>query len=889
MARPYPFTDEPAKISYAMMMFRKWWKAALFVVLLVVAGQIGVSLLVHTNRVHRYLVAHLERAFGRPVEVGSFGVQILPSPSFDAELVTVGEDPGFGNEYFLRAERLTAGLRWMGLLRGHFDFGTVSLSRPSLILVRGAQGRWNLERWLPPAKTNLAGNPRTYGPPAVPAAANRLQRIEFDDGRINFKDGEDKVAFAFTSVSGSVEQVSPGRWQLQLEAEPWRSGVSLQSPGRVRVNGDLAGTSARLQPAKIALHWEQVSLPDLFRLLYGRDYGLRGVFAMDGSASSGDADSPQPGDWTFSLRAQASQIHRWDLIERPDNPHLNAKCSGRWNIAAGTLVAEQLLVESSRSNLRGKAVLASGAEKSVELRLDSMGVQASDLLAWYRAFHPGIAEGLAAEQFFTGGATLRGWPLHLEVAALSSTGGVLNIPGFSAPIRIGPVSGGTIRSKLIFDPVRIALGGEYRDVAAPKKRRIASLMENAADLTIQHDLNSQQGSISVEGRADKVEDVLKIAAVLGRPINHGWELTGEALAVARWDWQRPFDGRWNGQVTLNDASLAVAGLNQPLKINEGGISWTDGQPSARLLRVDAFGGSWSGQIKQTDPGDAQTSSHWNFDLAADHLEATELDRWVGPRARPGWVQRLMTSLLGGGAPSVPASELVRRIDAEGQLHVGELTIEKLKLGNVQATGSLQDLQVEVRSAEAEWSGGRVRAKLSAKFTPRPEYHVEAQFDGVDLARLPVTVSLSGSASGSATLATRGVGRDELLKNLSGNGAISLKKAEFRGWDVAASAADGSVHTGVSRWTSGNGYFAVKDHNIFVHELRLNALRDQTIVDGTVSFAREADLNVRTAGPAPREKPAAGSGTPPGRILKISGPLDGPRMSLQKTVVPALVD
>ena len=147
-----------------MKLLRKWWKRALALVVLLIALQGAVSLLARTHRVHVYLVAHLERAFGRPVDVGSFNVRLLPSLQLDAESVTVGEDPAFGYEYFLRAEHLSAGLRWMGLLRGHFEFGTMSLSKPSLVLVRNAEGRWNLERWLPPAKANPGQTSRGYGP-----------------------------------------------------------------------------------------------------------------------------------------------------------------------------------------------------------------------------------------------------------------------------------------------------------------------------------------------------------------------------------------------------------------------------------------------------------------------------------------------------------------------------------------------------------------------------------------------------------------------------------------------------------------------------------------------------------------------------------------------------
>ena len=136
--------------------------------------------------------------------------------------------------------------------------------------MRNNQGKWNLEQWLPPAKAAAEASARVYGPPAAIAPVNRLLKIDFDDGRVNFKNGDEKLPFALTDVSGSVDQVSPGRWELRLEAQPWRSGVVLQSAGTVLVRGDVAGTSARLQPAQITVHWEQVSLADLFRLLRGQ-------------------------------------------------------------------------------------------------------------------------------------------------------------------------------------------------------------------------------------------------------------------------------------------------------------------------------------------------------------------------------------------------------------------------------------------------------------------------------------------------------------------------------------------------------------------------------------------------------------------------------------------
>jgi hypothetical protein len=876
-----------------MKILRKWWKLALTIVALLVAVQIGVSLLVRTRGMHAYLAAQLERAFGRPVEVAHFAVQLLPAPRLYAERVTVGEDPAFGNEYFLRADNLSAGLRWTGLLRGHFEFGTLSLSRPSLILVRNNQGRWNLERWLPPAKASAESAARVYGPPSAIAPVNRLLKIDFDDGRVNFKNTDNKLAFALIGVSGSVDQVAPGRWQLRLEAQPWRSGVVLQSAGTVRVQGDVAGTSARLQPAQITVHWEEVSLADLFRLLRGRDYGMRGVFTLDGSLKSGASEAgsassaeTEPGQWTFSVAARAAQIHRWDLIERTDNPRLRLGVKGHWNVAAGNVRAEEVTIEGPRSNLRGAASYVTGPAPSFELQLDSSGIQATDLLAWYRAFHPGVDDGISAEQFFTGAMTLNGCPLEIETAAFSSNGGVVRVPSLKVPVRIGPVRLGRERNMLVSEPVRIALGGAARDVISPKKRRIATLMDNAADITFNQDLSTQTGSISIEGHVQKVEELLKAAAAFGRPINHGWELTGDTIAVTRWEWQNSFNGRWNGRVLFNKAKLAVAGLNQPLAVQESTLNWKDGQRSVDVTKVEGFGGTWSGSITENNFVDTQDGPRWNFSLATDRMNAAELDRWVGPRARPNWLQRLLPSLLGGSSPSPPASELVRQMNADGELNIGELTVEKLRLANVHAAGSLHDLQLEVREADAQWAGGAVHAQVKAKFAPLPKYDVTAKLDRINLAEIPApgrfTERLAGLASGTVHVQTDGVGREELLQKLAGGGEVQLKNLEFRGWDVNASVADGAPRTGTSRWTTGEGTFTMRNRSVTVEDLTLDSGAEKTSLQGTVSFTRDADLTIETLSAGKRRGRTIGVNEA-GHVLKISGPLDGPRVSVEKAV------
>ncbi len=263
----------------------KWLRRIFIAGVLLLAASLGVSLALRASAARRYLTAHLAASFGRPVDVSWFDFSLIDGGRIEGHSVTVWEDPRFGSEYFLRSDTLAAGLRWSALLTGRFEFGSVYLSRPSLNLVRNADGEWNIERWLPPA-SGLGARPGFVGPvpPALEVRPTRPARIDIDDGRINFKRGEDKMSFALVGVSGRIEQNGPGRWQIDLEARPMRAGIELQDIGTMRLRGSIAGTTARLQPAELALSWRAASLADALRLTTQNDYGIRGELDVDVNA-----------------------------------------------------------------------------------------------------------------------------------------------------------------------------------------------------------------------------------------------------------------------------------------------------------------------------------------------------------------------------------------------------------------------------------------------------------------------------------------------------------------------------------------------------------------------------------------------------------------------------
>jgi hypothetical protein len=869
-----------------MIRFRRYGGIAVLLMALILAAQAGVSLLVRTHRMREYLITHLESAFGRPVQAGRFSVQILPIPELDVDAVTIGEDPAFGNEYFLRADQMTARFRWLGLLGGHFEFGTMSFTRPSLILVRNGAGHWNLEGWLPPARA-ARGSPTAMATQSRAESTYHLQKVDFDEGRINFKLSDEKLPFAFTDVSGSVEQVSSGRWQLQLEAQPWRSGVPLQSTGTLQVAGYVAGTSARMQPAQIRLHWGKVSLADLFRLITGNDSGVRGEFALDGNASIGmepTTATAAASTWRFGLQARATNIHRWDLTERDDNPRVNVNLRGLWNLAVGEARAEELLVELPKSNLIGTAVLKTSGPAAWNAHFLRMAVQGEDLLAWYRAFQPGVSEEVALSDLITGSVSATGWPLRWDTGAIQSEPGSLHLPGqvvahlepFHATMRNGKFDAQGLRLRL---PAEAAISANEKGEKNAVKPRGNVVAENSIDAALSQDSVAHQGDLRLNVHLLEAAPVFKLTAAFGYPLNKGWEYDGGASGFLMWNWGSSLKGaRRSGSIELAKARLQVAGLNQPLRLEDARLEWNDAGRNAVIGKVDAFGAAWSGTISQQNEIVVTEGNPWNFQLHADHLDATELDRWVGPRSRPNWLQRLLPSLL-GDANTAHASELLRRVSAEGELTADTLTIEKIKLSKAHGHLALHSLHLEVRDGEAQWAGGTVRGGMQAQFSPLPKYEMNALIENVNMTQLPWPPRWgerwTGMAAGKIHLTTAGVGKEDLLKQLAGGGDLKLAKVEFRGWDVELSAESGGPSVGASRWTSGEGEFQLKDQKLQLDGFRLEAPHQRTELAGTISFGMDGNLTF-----TPRPRTAPGSRTiSPARELRVTGQLENPAVAV----------
>src|ERR1700735_4438020 len=95
-----------------------------------------------------------------------------------------------------------------------------------------------------------------------------------------------------------------------------------------------------------------------------------------------------------------------------------------------------------------------------------------------------------------------------------------------------------------------------------------------------------------------------------------------------------------GEVSPRAMTLKLPLLNQAVEIENAKIELRPNAPRVTIVKATALGARWQGTIWRNDldlPAKNGSAPEWQFDLAADHLDAAELDRWIGPRARPNWL------------------------------------------------------------------------------------------------------------------------------------------------------------------------------------------------------------------------------------------------------------
>jgi hypothetical protein len=816
--------------------WKRWPKRILLLVLLLWAADSGASLLIQHTRLRRALTRRLEAVFGRPVEVGSYSISLWNGPALEARTLEVAEDARFGHEYFLRAEALTVRLRWQGLFAGRLELGALSLSHPSLNLVRNPDGDWNLAEWLP-RPTAQGGQTSAASRTSTPASkqALRFGRIEVDSGRINFKRGDDKLPFALASVNGFLEPDGPGRWRMDLEAIPSRAAVTVQQAGVLHLTGHLGGTSSRLRPAALDFSWQGASISDVLRLTRSYDYGIRGTLALAVNAQT------EGEIWTFDGRAEMRQLHRWDLALRPDNPSVNLLAKTKLDVGAARLDVLEATLEAPHSNAHAAGSLdwsrlssPDAADfSSAPMQITSSEIALDDALAWIRAFRSGVAGDISMQGVAKVATSFGGWPLRLSSGNLAISGAELNGPRLRVPVRLNATEIRYDRNGFRFVPTAFVFG------TAGASQGVVAIDGSATPA------RKGYSNLRVAGHLAQVRDVLAGASAFGWNISRGWDVAGPVAFEFDWIGERfPWQAQPRGNMLWGDEahgiSLHAPFLNLPVEEIRAGAEIRAGGRHIVLASAQGFGARWTGTFDHHAPG-----GEWQFALTADRLAVADVDRWLNPHWRESFLDRMLPFL---NSPS-PVNAAPESLRARGRLSLNQFVLAPFVVRRLAGEVKIAGREIEFTNAGADFYGGKIAGAFKAKLAAAPAYHVGASFSHVDISALSGAAEklsnlFAGDASGEISFDASGMSRGDLVNSLTCRGTARATAAELRNINLEASLRDAARRAGTSPFREVSAAFSCKDRQIQFQHLLLIGSGDWIEGSGSVDFSQILDFRLR---------------------------------------------
>lgn len=713
-------------------------------------------------RLKTRIASSIGMALQRQVDIQRVHIRLLPRPGFDLEDFVVHDDPSFGAEPVLRAQDVAAYLRLSSLFRGHLEIARLSLTEPSLNVVRREDGRWNIESFLERTAsiTRAAARTSSESHPAMPY-------IEADRGRINFKTGREKKPFAITDADYAFWQESKNTWGMRLKGQPVRTDFNVTDTGQLQMSGSWAGADVLSQTfVRFNLQWEGAQLGQFSKLLSGRDKGWRG--AMNVSI----AGTGMPADLHLVAEASLLDFRRYDITESTPL-ELKTHCDARYQVADHSLHEISCLspVGDGQLSLRGGITNVS-APTRYEARLNAVSVPLDGVLSLLRRAKKNLPDDLQADGTLDGHFTL-----NVEGPSVSLEG-----RGQTTEFHLRTQ---TPKNDLAFDAIPFLVnsgspGKRPRMAGARALEALAPLMPEETRLDVgpfQVKLGrptpaSLQGwfarsgyGFRLKGDAD-LQRLFSLARATGLPAAQT-----TATGSARLDLQ--IAGIWPGfpgpeimgKAELHQVRADFRGLSAPVEISMAKVTLNERQTRVEAISASAAGTDWTGTLDLPRGCPSAEPCRVTFDLHADVISTDLVHEWVNSRTpqRP-WYEFPTTP-----GPSGPL--LLSTIRASGTLTADRVLIRDLSADHCTTKVELEQGKLRLADLSADVLGGEHRGEWRADFNVKPPtYSGTGTLDGISLSQLADVMHeswISGTADASYELAFSGLSASEISDSAKG--------------------------------------------------------------------------------------------------------------------------
>src|SRR5436305_1184173 len=236
----------------------------IFGVLIVVA--LLLPLLVNVDHFRPQVQAQASAALGREVTIGELKLAVF-SGGVTAKDISIGDDPAFSQQAFVKAKSLDVGVDLLPLIFSKaLHVNTLTLQEPEIHLIKTAGGKWNYSSIGTksaagaPAKRGRrkSAEPETKPAESAPAPAQdfSIGKLEINNGRVLVSSGTGK-AHTYEDVNVTAKNISP------TSVVPFT--VSAKSPGEGKVSvdgraGPLNREDASQTPLEASIEMEHMDL-----------------------------------------------------------------------------------------------------------------------------------------------------------------------------------------------------------------------------------------------------------------------------------------------------------------------------------------------------------------------------------------------------------------------------------------------------------------------------------------------------------------------------------------------------------------------------------------------------------------------------------------------------
>ena len=802
---------------------------------------------VNVNRFRSRVTASIGRALGREVTVSNIALQLLPRPGLVLANFVVSDGPGYGSEPMLQAGTVTALLRMSSLWRGRLEIGTLELDDPSLNLVRRSDGRWNLEELV----QRTAKVPSAPTSKVSPETRPRFPYVKASSGRINFKLGDVKKAFAVTDADFGLWQESENDWGLRLEGRPVRTDVNLSDSGTVSLEGRFQrAATTQDTPLSIRVIYRRAQLGAVSKLAFGRDRGWRGSVSGDASLSG------TPSALSITLDGEVNDFRRYD-IALGEALRLRIHCVGTYSSPVDAV--QDLQCESPvgdgviriRGNERGwpggsyafgvtadqlpmERVVAFARHAKRDLPSDLTATGTVDAVFTVQASPGGAAT-------WSGGGTAKDVVLHSGVLKKDLELGELQ---FAIPTNEMRAVRQVVRRKgkgatndglrLVVKPLAIPLGASPPAIAAAV-------------------FDTERYQVSLTGNAE-LSQLLSVARSVGVG-TPGIGLEGNA------DINLKLSGTWagfappapSGKVDVHNITAELQGVAEPLQVTSAAAAISDqalniNSFTAAFADGPAFNGSASFPVHCTAPETCVV----HFDVHTGDVTLARMNQLLNP----SFVSRPWYRLL---AVWQRHEDALLKLQARGRFYATRLAMASLVASNVSGDLTLDAGKIRLNIVGSELLGGNHSGVWNADFTQSPPRFVGGgTVSRISMEQLSVLMHDSwaaGVASGKYAVSLQGSNAATLRNSADGSATFTWNSGSLR--HVALEG-----HSGPITFSAFTGTMSLENGKFTLSDGEMQAGNTSFAVKGTASYDRNVDFRFEHPG---------------GQSYTISGSLDKPRV------------